>query len=255
MTDSEPRLKTFTVLVLIFVAPLTWALTRAHPNPAYLSTTPSVASCGGWAALALVLYFVQRSVAKALGWKMHDKSSATHREDLFRMAVHAPLLCVAGRVGARLDVDPLLFGALVAYDTAFFGVLFEMVRDCNIEFTRDCVSNPYTLCFAAFVSCVLTALAVDSFVLVDALASSGFDLISAIALTSLVLGAHAALSLAPGQATAHWHHWYLACLGALFCPFNTLASQVAHAMLLAIYLHGAALFGIEPCFADDEFVS
>lgn len=263
---AQPELKTkiFGVLLVVYVTPLGYALAREgfyHSRstakslgmrlPTYLTATPSVASIARWIILDVMLYGLQRRLAKAWHWKMHDKHSATHKEDIFRMGYLSGLFCVAGRVGARLDIYPVSFPALIAGYTLAFGILFEMVRHCNIEFTRECVNNPYTIAFATFVILVLLALAVNHFSLVVAL-NDRSDFSAELFLLAAVVVFHVVLSAAPGQSSAHWHHWYTGALGSLFCPFDSLSSKVAQAMLLGVYLHGTALFGIEPCFTPDR---
>lgn len=49
---------------------------------------------------------------------------------------------------------------------------------------------------------------------------------------------------------------YWAFLLAHVCVFDSMTSEVAQAMFCGSYIHGAALFGIEPCFyetAEDDF--
>lgn len=263
---ARPALQTkiFGLLLVAYVTPLGYALAREgfyHSRsaakssgmrlPTYLPATPSVAAIARWIILDVMLYGVQRRLAKAWNWKMHDKHSATHKEDIFRMGYLSGLFCVAGRVGARLDRYPISFPALVAGYTLAFGILFEMVRHCNIEFTRECINNPYTIGFATFIILVLLALAVNHFSLVIALDDRA-DFSAELFLLTAVFVFHIVLSAAPGQSSAHWHHWYTGALGSLFCPFDSLSSKVAQAMLLGIYLHGTALFGIEPCFTPDR---
>ena len=56
------------------------------------------------------------------------------------------------------------------------------------------------------------------------------------------------LVLAPGAASAHFHHYYLGFVGSCLCTLATDTSMVAQAMLLGIYLHGTSLFGVERVF-------
>lgn len=256
-SPSPVPTKTFALLVGAYVAPLVYALgcegvyasTPRRSLPSALTATPSVSSLGLWLALNVALYILQRRLGRAWRWKMHDKATYAHKEDLFKMGYLSGIFCVAGRVGARLDRHPLAFPALLVAYTLAFGLLFEMVRHCNIQFTRDCVNNSYSIGFAAFLSLILAALAVNHISLLVALHS---DLPSTLALVAVVFGSHVALSASPGPSCAHWHHWYTGALGALCCPFDSLASGLAQAMLLGIYLHGAALFGIEPCFYPED---
>ena len=60
--------------------------------------------------------------------------------------------------------------------------------------------------------------------------------------------AHAALVLAPGAESAQFHHYYLGFVGSCLCTLATDTSMVAQAMLVGIYLHGTALFGVERVF-------
>mmetsp|Transcript_10597 Transcript_10597/g.33873 ORF Transcript_10597/g.33873 Transcript_10597/m.33873 type:complete len:301 (+) Transcript_10597:87-989(+) len=252
---SAVQFKTFGLLLVLYVAPLAYALgvegvyRRDEPLPGYLPSSASVASGALWLAVCLALYAAQRVLARALRWKMNEKVAATHKEDLLRMAYLSGLFCVEGRVAARLDREPLGFTCLLVTYTLAFGVLFELVRHCNIEFTRDCVKNPYALALASFLAVVVAALALNHLSLLVALHNNLGD---ALALAVLVLAVHVLISAAPGSSTAHWHHWYTAAVGSLFSPFDSLSSKLAQAMLLGIYFHGAALFGIEPCFTPED---
>ena len=64
----------------------------------------------------------------------------------------------------------------------------------------------------------------------------------------VLIAAPAALVLAPGAASAHFHHSYLGFVGSCLCTLATDTSMVAQAMLLGIYLHGTSLFGVERVF-------
>ena len=75
-----------------------------------------------------------------------------------------------------------------------------------------------------------------------------FSAAQALGLAAFVVGGHGLLVVAPGDTAAHFHHWYTGFVGSCFCVFDSDVSQIAHAMLLGIYLHGAALFGVERCF-------
>ena len=72
------------------------------------------------------------------------------------------------------------------------------------------------------------------------------------ALFAVVIAGHAALVVGPGRTSAHFHHWYSGFLGSNFCVFEGRVSLLAHAMLLGIFLHGAAFFGVERVFYPDE---
>ena len=81
-----------------------------------------------------------------------------------------------------------------------------------------------------------------------------FSAAQALGLAAFVVGGHGLLVVAPGDTAAHFHHWYTGFVGSCFCVFESDVSLIAHCMLLGIYLHGAALFGVEACFypADDD---
>ena len=281
MTDIDPesellvskaapqrvRTKTFLFLVAVYISPLVYYLAvEEPPKGRYLTTTPSVLSVLGWIVVSLTLYIGQRAVAFTMKWKINEKTSAIHKEDIFRMTLLNVTMCIFGRVGARLEsprAPTFLFLAMVY--TFFFGVLFEMVATFNIEFTKDCFANPAALIFAGFLIFILSALAWHHFSLAATNArfrrrlrhyhvdddDGLMSLPGAIALFILVIAFHVILSLAPGNSSAHWHHWYTGFLGALFCVFDSMVSQIAQVMLLGIFLHGAAFFGVEPCFSPD----
>lgn len=79
-----------------------------------------------------------------------------------------------------------------------------------------------------------------------------FGAMQAILLAAVVVGAHVVLTVAPGRTEAHFHHWYTGFIGSAFCVFESDVSLIAHTMLLGIFLHGAALFGVEQCFYPPE---
>ena len=285
--------RTFSALLCVYVAPLTWALLREgvysserrdlppcaasrrparafarSPRPTtnragrrrYLSPFTTVPALVAWLALCLALYWAQRLVADLGRWKMNEKTAAVHKEDLLRQTLLSGLLFLAGRVGARLVDEPLLFGVLLVCFTFGFGVLFELVRHCNIELTADCWKNAYTVALMVFTAAIVGALVANHLALVNARnaqrdpATPAFSATQAVGLAAFVIGAHVALTLAPGKTSAHFHHWYTGFVGSCFCVFESDVSLIAHCMLLGIYLHGAALFGVEACFypADDD---
>ena len=188
---------------------------------------------------------------------MHEKTAARHKEDLLRQAYLSGLLFLAGRVGARINEQPLTFTVLLVLFTFGFGLLFELIRHANVELTRDCFRNPYSLFVMVFSAGLVAALVGNHLALVaarpvDPANGAVFGATEAVGLALFVLGAHGALVLAPGRTAAHFHHWYTGFVGSAFCVFESDVSLIAHTMLLGIFLHGAALFGVEPCFYDAD---
>jgi len=100
---------------------------------------------------------------------------------------------------------------------------------------------------ASLVGCLVahTIFRIASIASVDANAPSLSD---AAGVFLIIIAAHAALVLAPGAASAHFHHYYLGFVGSCLCTLATDTSMVAQAMLLGIYLHGTSLFGVERVF-------
>lgn len=258
---ATPVPRTFFSLLAIYVAPLSWALLREgvytadrQDLPAYLSPYATVEGLVAWLGVNVALYGAQRAVAARRGWKMNEKHAATHKEDLLRMCVLSGLLFLAGRVGARVAADPLVFFAWLAFFTFGYGVLFELLRHANIELTRDCVSNVHTLALMAFTASIVGGLLANHLALAAARnatrapGDAPFSAAQALGLAAFVVGGHGLLVVAPGDTAAHFHHWYTGFVGSCFCVFDSDVSQIAHAMLLGIYLHGAALFGVERCF-------
>mmetsp|Transcript_36218 Transcript_36218/g.122640 ORF Transcript_36218/g.122640 Transcript_36218/m.122640 type:complete len:304 (+) Transcript_36218:61-972(+) len=258
---ATPVPRTFFSLLAIYVAPLSWALLREgvytadrQDLPAYLSPYATVEGLVAWLGVNVALYGAQRAVAARRGWKMNEKHAATHKEDLLRMCVLSGLLFLAGRVGARVAADPLVFFAWLAFFTFGYGVLFELLRHANIELTRDCVRNVHTLALMAFTASIVGGLLANHLALAAARnatrapGDAPFSAAQALGLAAFVVGGHGLLVVAPGDTAAHFHHWYTGFVGSCFCVFDSDVSQIAHAMLLGIYLHGAALFGVERCF-------
>jgi len=281
---ATPVPRTFFSLLAIYVAPLSWALLREgvytadrQDLPAYLSPYATVEGLVAWLGVNVALYGAQRAVAARRGWKMNEKHAATHKEDLLRMCVLSGLLFLAGRVGARVAADPLVFFAWLAFFTFGYGVLFELLRHANIELTRDCVraapasrekkhsllppadaalgaGNVHTLALMAFTASIVGGLLANHLALAAARnatrapGDAPFSAAQALGLAAFVVGGHGLLVVAPGDTAAHFHHWYTGFVGSCFCVFDSDVSQIAHAMLLGIYLHGAALFGVERCF-------
>lgn len=258
---ATPVPRTFFSLLAVYVAPLSWALLREgvytadrQDLPAYLSPYATVEGLVAWLGVNVALYGAQRAVAARRGWKMNEKHAATHKEDLLRMCVLSGLLFLAGRVGARVAADPLVFFAWLAFFTFGYGVLFELLRHANIELTRDCVRNVHTLALMAFTASIVGGLLANHLALAAARnatrapGDAPFSAAQALGLAAFVVGGHGLLVVAPGDTAAHFHHWYTGFVGSCFCVFDSDVSQIAHAMLLGIYLHGAALFGVERCF-------
>ena len=112
MTGPVPT-RLFGTCLMIYVAPLAWALVKEGfassgdgDLPPYLSPLTTVPALGAWLALCLGLYWSQRAVAKHFHWKMHEKTAATHKEDILRQSYLCALLFLAGRVGARINDQP-----------------------------------------------------------------------------------------------------------------------------------------------------
>ena len=110
--------------------------------------------------------------------------------------------------------------------------------------------NGHAVAVAVFAALISGALVANQ--LAAAAARGDGSVPGAALLAALVLLGHAALVVGPGRTSAHFHHWYSGFLGSCFCVFEGKVSLVAHAMLLGIFLHGAAYFGVERIFYADE---
>eukprot|EP00439_Symbiodinium_sp_Y106_P049822 s2496_g6.t1 len=53
----------------------------------------------------------------------------------------------------------------------------------------------------------------------------------------------------------HLHHWYWAFLACHYAVFDCLLSRFAQAAFLGIYIHGAALFGLESIYEPSEEIA
>merc|ERR1712032_1101179 len=68
----------------------------------------------------------------------------------------------------------------------------------------------------------------------------------------------AAVFVAPRVAEPgfHFHHWFSAWLGALFCRWPTVWSRTLQAFLLGVYTNGVAVYGRDPVLAcEAAFIS
>mmetsp|Transcript_62220 Transcript_62220/g.136241 ORF Transcript_62220/g.136241 Transcript_62220/m.136241 type:complete len:250 (+) Transcript_62220:53-802(+) len=188
------------------------------------------------------LYASLRLVIDFLHWKQATKDPWQHKDDLLRMAYLNVSLCFLGRVHGRMaGVFPLL----LVYFTAFYTVLFEMVRYVNLHISMDVVGNPRGLgiCIAALVVIlgVLTSHLSLAF-------QQGTDFALAyVGWVSLGLLLHALASALPGG-KLHLHHWYWAFLASHYPIFDCLLSSLAQAAFMGIYIHGAACFGLEAVY-------
>ena len=247
----------FLLTLALFVAPLVNALVRegivvgAEESPRYVRRDCSAKGLACWLLLCAALYAIQYVLARRRRWKHNEKTMARHKEDLLRQSLLCGLAYSSGIVGGRLDEAPLAFATYVVAFTIGYCVLFELLRAGNVEFTANCVGNMYAVAVAVFaaslVGCLVahTIFRIASIASVDANAPSLGD---AAGVFLVIIAAHAALVLAPGAASAHFHHYYLGFVGSCLCTLATDTSMVAQAMLLGIYLHGTSLFGVERIF-------
>ena len=247
----------FLLSLALFVAPLVNALLRegilvgAEESPRYVRRNCSAKGLAVWLLLCAALYAVQYVLAKRRRWKHNEKTMARHKEDLLRQSLLCGLAYSSGIIGGRLEETPLAFATYVVAFTLGYCVLFELLRAGNVEFTANCVGNVYALAVAVFaaslVGCLVahTIFRISFIASVDAHAPSLGD---AAGVFLVIVAAHTALVLAPGAASAHFHHYYLGFVGSCLCTLATETSMVAQAMLLGIYLHGTALFGVERVF-------
>lgn len=256
------------------------AQTRMAPLPLAQDPIESVMAAAFFLSFALVLYVIQRRALATLGWKQGEKLPAQHKDDFVRMTYLNISLLLLGRINGRLlysDLNALqgfqafAFCALVTYFVIFFSVLFEMVRTVNLQISLDLLDNPKGLWILGVgvlvLNGVLHAHVVYAF-------RAGHDFGCAyLAWVALVLLGHASVNLispallrlmdgqhqaenggeSPGdKIRLHVHHWYWAFVAAHFPVFDTALSFVAQAIFLAVYIHGAACFGLEPIFESNK---
>mmetsp|Transcript_22756 Transcript_22756/g.70377 ORF Transcript_22756/g.70377 Transcript_22756/m.70377 type:complete len:282 (-) Transcript_22756:12-857(-) len=243
----------FLAALAVYSAPLVYALLTddMSSDDPFLEADASVGGLAAFVALAALLYAAQRGLAAAGRWKFNEKTAADRKEDLLRQSLLCGLAYAGGAIGARLAARPLGFAALVAAYTFGYCVLFELLRYGDVEFTKGCVRNGYALAVFGYAVALVGGLVWHVLAAVAAHDGSA-GLLRAGAWFVLVVGGHAALSAAPGRTSAHFHHWYTGFVGSLFCVLKSDACAVAHAMLLGIFLHGAALFGVERVYYPED---
>ena len=247
----------FLLSLVLFVAPLVNALLRegiyvnTNESPRYVRRDCSAKGLALYLLLCAALYAIQYVLAQKRRWKHNEKTMARHKEDLLRQSLLCGLAYSSGIIGGRLEENPLAFAAYVVAFTLGYCVLFELLRAGNVEFTANCIGNIYAIAVAVFaaslVGCLVahTVFRISFIASVDANAPSLGD---AAGVFLVIIAAHAALVLAPGAASAHFHHYYLGFVGSCLCTLATDTSMVAQCMLLGIYLHGTSLFGVERVF-------
>ena len=247
----------FLLSLALFVAPLVNALLRegivvgANESPRYVRRDCSAKGLAVWLLLCAALYAGQYVLARRRRWKYNEKTMARHKEDLLRQSLLCGLAYSSGIVGGRLNETPLAFAAYVVAFTIGYCVLFELLRAGNVEFTANCVGNVYAIGVAVFAASLVGCLVAHTIFRIASIASvdpTAPSLADCAGVFLVIIAAHAALVLAPGAASAHFHHYYLGFVGSCLCTLATDTSMVAQAMLLGIYLHGTALFGVERVF-------
>eukprot|EP00913_Durusdinium_trenchii_P025011 g23476.t1 len=204
-------------------------------------------SCSPWSALTSlltlevaigVLYALLRIVLDKLKWKQGQKASSQHKAEKLR---HVSL-CFLGRLHGRVSGVFLIF---LLYFTAFYAVLFEMVRHVNLHISVDVLGNPRGL------GICVTALVVIIGVLGSHLAVAFDQGIAGAYVGWLLLGLllHGAAEATPGG-RLHLHHWYWAFLASHYPIFDNPLSSLAQAAFMGIYIHGAACFGLQEIYYD-----
>ena len=251
----------FLVSLACFVAPLVMALLRegivvgTDERPRYVRRDCSAKGLAFYLLLCAALYAVQYVLARRRRWKHNEKTMARHKEDLLRQSLLCGLAYGSGIIGGRLEETPLAFATYVVAFTIGYCVLFELLRAGNVEFTANCVGNAYAVAVAAFAASLVGCLVAHTIFRISFIASvdaNAPSLGDAAGVFLVIIAAHAALVLAPGAASAHFHHYYLGFVGSCLCTLATDTSMVAQCMLLGIYLHGTALFGVERVFYPDD---
>ncbi|CAE7604750.1 unnamed protein product [Symbiodinium natans] len=80
-------------------------------------------------------------------------------------------------------------------------------------------------------------------------ADVGWEYVAWVALVLAAHGVGAGHQNNGGQrCKLHLHHWYWAFLASHYAVFDCLLSSLAQAAFLGIYIHGAALFGLESIY-------
>ena len=251
----------FLVSLALFVAPLVNALLRegiyvnTNESPRYVRRDCSAKGLALYLLLCAALYAIQYVLAQKRRWKHNEKTLARHKEDVLRQSLLCGLAYSSGIIGGRLEETPLAFATYVVAFTLGYCVLFELLRAGNVEFTANCVGNVYAVAVAAFAASLVGCLVAHTIFRISFIASvnpTAPSLGDAAGVFLVIIAAHAALVLAPGAASAHFHHYYLGFVGSCLCTLATDTSMVAQCMLLGIYLHGTALFGVERVFYPDD---
>lgn len=290
----------FNCAYLLFLLPVICALLLEYVGsarkapvevlPLSIEASESVAAAVLFLPFSVLCYVALRASIARLGWKQGEKPATQHKDDLARMAYVNVSILVLARVGKRLvrgrssSADlclatdnvctgwyELAFLICVAYYTAFFSVLFEMVRFVNLQISFSVFRNPKGL-WIVVVGVVVLFGVLHAHVRYAFEQGSEFGY-AYLAWIVLLLVGHAAINAASpaalramdgrpsgsengkshgDKAIVHIHHWYWTFFAAHFPVFDSLLSYVSQALFLGVYLHGVACFGLEPIFEPDH---
>ena len=217
-------------------------LRRTGPVLPWSPEDGGIWACVRLQAVILGLYAALRLLSR-LGWKVRPKYCWQHKDDLMRMAYLDVSLCFLGRLHSR----NVMFLMCLVYFTAFYALLFEMVRHVNLHISWEVRHNPrgLAICCSAL-TIILAVLGAHT----SMAYREGF-LWTYGAWVALCLLCHGFMSAAPGT-RLHLHHWYWAFLAAHFAIFDCALSMCAQAAFVGIYVHGAACFGLDPIYYGER---
>lgn len=226
------------------LARLLIALTSAPRPPKQARptfTAPSLRVAGMWLLFVCVSTLACRGLCMALGFRLRIMRGCDLLNMVSELIVRSLLLLSFGQAHEAMRSSTFL--AQVVYVLLFYIPLHHVAPDVSLKSTAALNAS---FCLVALWSLfLLSTLFYVQFRTARACGQRFF--VSYAGILVAVVAAHVLVPVS-GLARMHLHHVHWAWIVAMLCPFPTSTSRAAQALAIAVYIHGAALYGFEPVF-------
>jgi len=195
-----------------------------------------------WLLFLTISYLALRTMVVSKNMRHNFKYTAVEMQDIFELGLRGIVLYVIGNIGERVSVKFFLW---IAWFVFFYPFVFQI---CPTTFTIDSESKfDWTLIsISVFVGASNFYIVLDNFKYVWRIQK--WWIYGYFAFFCVVLYHIALIRSANHDIAIHVHHHHWAFVLSLFIHSPKDSSLVLHALLVAVFIHGIAVFGCENLF-------
>ena len=228
-----------------------------------LTSPHSIGLIHVWCAFQLVVYFMIRLLWPLLGFTCREKSTATHLNDITGMIIRGftskyfsclikyeiseiVVVSTFGNISQRLaplQTHGISFFGKVVFYLLIYSLMYETcprasVGNVEIPSTAAIILNLF----------VLGLIVMSVYSHIKSAAKCGTWFLRVYIGWMIIIVLYIGVAYFIPSVRLHLHHYHWGFLLSHYAIFETPTSELAQAIFISFFLHGCAVFGVEPIF-------